>query len=75
MATPDRGSPAGWIERASCVVIVPGLKKAALAVGGQYGKGFVTCRKTGGTGWSEPADRRLGNRHAAPGQQPTRPDH
>ena len=59
MATPDKGIPADLIQRASCVVIVPGLKKAALGIGGQYGRGFVTCRKEGGTGWSAPAAMRV----------------
>jgi lipid-binding SYLF domain-containing protein len=27
-----------------CVVIIPGVKKAALGVGGQYGRGYISCR-------------------------------
>jgi lipid-binding SYLF domain-containing protein len=53
MATPDKGIPEDLLDKANCVVIVPGLKKGAFIVGAQYGKGFVTCRKTGG--WSAPA--------------------
>jgi len=53
MATPDKAIPHELLEKAECVVIVPGLKKGAFIVGAEYGKGFVTCRK-GGT-WSAPA--------------------
>jgi lipid-binding SYLF domain-containing protein len=34
-------------------MIVPGLKKAAFLVGGEYGRGFATCRRGGE--WSGPA--------------------
>ena len=44
MATPDKGIPQDLLEDAKCVVIVPGMKKAAFVVGGEYGRGFVTCR-------------------------------
>jgi len=54
MATPDKGIPQDLLSKAHCVVIVPGVKKAAFIVGGQYGKGFATCRSTGG-GWGAPA--------------------
>jgi SH3 domain-containing YSC84-like protein 1 len=33
---------------------VPGLKKGAFIVGAKYGKGFISCRELGGTGWSAP---------------------
>jgi len=57
MAAPDKGIPHDLLEKAHCVVVVPGLKKAAFVVGAQYGKGFVTCRKGGG--WSAPAAVRI----------------
>jgi lipid-binding SYLF domain-containing protein len=57
MATPDKGIPQDLLDKASCVVVVPGMKKAALGIGGTYGKGFITCRKTGG--WSAPAAMRV----------------
>ena len=47
MATPDKGIPRGLLERAECIVIVPGMKKAAFVVGGAYGKGYAVCRTTG----------------------------
>jgi lipid-binding SYLF domain-containing protein len=58
MSAPDQGIPHELIEKARCVVVVPGLKKAAFVVGGQFGKGFITCRK-GHTGWSAPAAVRI----------------
>jgi lipid-binding SYLF domain-containing protein len=59
MATPDKGIPEELLERAQCVVIVPGLKKGAFIVGGEFGKGFVTCRKQSGQGWGPPAAIRM----------------
>jgi len=55
MATPDNGIPEELLEKSQCIVIVPGIKKAAFIVGGQYGKGFITCRPASGAGWSAPA--------------------
>jgi len=55
MATPDSGIPGELLEKSQCIVIVPGIKKAAFILGGQYGKGFITCRPASGTGWSAPA--------------------
>ncbi|MEO8125746.1 MAG: lipid-binding SYLF domain-containing protein [Bryobacteraceae bacterium] len=54
MNTPDKGIPQDLLEKSQCIVIVPGLKKAAFVVGGKYGKGFISCRRSGG-GWSAPA--------------------
>jgi lipid-binding SYLF domain-containing protein len=51
---PDKGIPQDTLDKAECVIVVPGLKKAAFVVGGQYGRGFVTCRKASG-GWGAPA--------------------
>jgi len=59
MATPDQSVPVDLLEKAECVVIVPSLKKGALIVGGQFGKGFVSCRRTGGRGWGAPAAIRI----------------
>ena len=53
MATPDKGIPNDIAEHATCVAVVPGFKKGAFVVGGQYGEGVVTCRT--GHGWSAPA--------------------
>lgn len=59
MATPDKGIPQEMPANAHCIVIVPGLKTAALLVGGKYGKGFVSCRNKSGTGWSAPGTVRI----------------
>src|SRR6266567_917279 len=55
MATPDKAIPQELLEKAQCVVIVPGLKKGAFIVGAEYGKGFATCRNSSGSGWGAPA--------------------
>src|SRR5713101_6096628 len=57
-AAPDKGISQDLLEKAHCAVIVPGLKKGAFIIGAQYGKGFVTCRASGG-GWSAPAAIRM----------------
>ena len=53
LGAPDKGIPRDLIEKAQCVVVVPGLKKAAFVIGGDYGKGYAVCRHAGG--WSGPA--------------------
>lgn len=57
MNAPDKGIPDDLLQSAHCVVVVPGLKKGGFIVTGQYGKGFLTCRK--GTHWSAPAAVRI----------------
>jgi lipid-binding SYLF domain-containing protein len=57
MKAPDKGIPDEMLQAAHCVVVVPGLKKGAFIVSGQYGKGFVTCRR--GPSWSSPAAIRI----------------
>jgi|SRR5947209_17119808 len=59
MGTPDKGIPQDLFEKAQCVVIVPGMKKGAFVVGGEYGKGFVECRRASGSGWSAPGAVRI----------------
>jgi lipid-binding SYLF domain-containing protein len=53
LGAPDRGIPRDLLEKAMCVVVVPGLKKAAVVVGGDYGRGYAVCRHAGG--WTGPA--------------------
>jgi SH3 domain-containing YSC84-like protein 1 len=55
MSADDKGIPQDLLDKAQCAVIVPGLKKGAFIVGGQYGKGFLSCRGKGDRGWSAPA--------------------
>jgi len=52
MATPDKGIPMDIAAKAHCVAVIPGYKKGAFIVGGQYGQGVATCRT--GAGWSAP---------------------
>ena len=52
-AAPDKGIPEDLFKRAECVAVIPGLKKGALIIGGEFGRGVVSCR-TGQT-WSAPA--------------------
>jgi SH3 domain-containing YSC84-like protein 1 len=59
METPDKGIPQDLLEKAHCIVIVPGLKKGAFIVGGKYGKGYLSCRKKSGSGWSAPGTVRV----------------
>jgi lipid-binding SYLF domain-containing protein len=54
---PDRAIPEKLWQNATCVVIVPGVKKAALGVGGEFGRGVMSCRK--GDGWSAPVFMQL----------------
>jgi SH3 domain-containing YSC84-like protein 1 len=53
MATPDKGIPHDLLDKANCVVIVPGVKQAAFVVGAKYGKGFAVCRHDH-AGWGAP---------------------
>ncbi|HVX67956.1 MAG TPA: lipid-binding SYLF domain-containing protein, partial [Bryobacteraceae bacterium] len=59
MATPDKGIPQDLLDKAQCIVVVPGLKKAAFVIGGKYGRGFFSCRAKDGHGWSGPAAIRV----------------
>jgi lipid-binding SYLF domain-containing protein len=59
MGTPDRSIPQDLLERAHCIILVPGLKKAAFGVGAKYGRGFAVCRAAGGEGWGPPAAIRI----------------
>ncbi len=58
MGSPDKGIPQDLLGKAACVVVVPGVKKAAFVIGAKYGRGFIVCRKAGG-GWSAPAGLRV----------------
>jgi len=60
MGTPDRTIPQGLLNKAYCVVLIPGLKKAAVVVGAKYGRGYAVCRAGGGgEGWGPPAAMRI----------------
>src|SRR5215475_1677798 len=51
-AVPDKDIPQDLWEKAECVIVVPSLKKAAFVIGGEYGKGLMSCRHSGE--WSAP---------------------
>jgi lipid-binding SYLF domain-containing protein len=60
MSAPDKGIPGGVLNKAECVVVVPGMKKAGFIVGGSFGRGAISCRGKGKTGWGAPAMVELG---------------
>jgi len=51
-AVPDKDIPQDLWQKADCVMVIPGLKKAAFGIGGEYGKGLMSCRR--GAEWSAP---------------------
>jgi len=51
-STPEKGVPEDLWSKAECVSVIPSLKKAALGIGGEYGRGVMSCRT--GDGWSAP---------------------
>lgn len=60
-AAPDQGVPADLLSKAKCVIAIPNEKKGAFIVGGNYGRGFATCRATNNReSWSAPAPVFLG---------------
>jgi lipid-binding SYLF domain-containing protein len=59
MNASDKGIPQDLLNKATCVVVIPNLKAGGFIVGAKYGKGFFTCRKTAGVGWSAPGSLRI----------------
>lgn len=57
MQAQDSTIPSDILRSATCVAVVPGLKKGAFVWGGEYGQGVVTCRT--GHGWSGPVFIRM----------------
>lgn len=55
----DKGIPSELLERAQCIGIIPGMKRAGFIVGGNYGKGVLVCRNPTTRGWSAPATVRV----------------
>lgn len=56
----DKGIPQDLLEKAECVGVVPNLKRAGFIVGGEYGKGVLTCRtREGSSRWSAPSTIRV----------------
>ena len=56
MNIPD-GIPQSLLDKAECVIVIPSVLKFAIGIGGDYGRGVITCRTgqhfTGS--WSAPA--------------------
>jgi SH3 domain-containing YSC84-like protein 1 len=49
------GAPREILEKAKCVVVIPGVKKAAIGIGGRFGYGVAVCRTENGEGpWGAP---------------------
>jgi lipid-binding SYLF domain-containing protein len=53
MAAPDKGIPEEVLNGAKCIAVVPDMAKGSFIVGGEHGRGVVTCRTA--KGWSAPA--------------------
>jgi lipid-binding SYLF domain-containing protein len=58
MSVPDKAVPNKIAQQATCIGVIPGMKKGAFIVGAEYGRGIVTCRT--GHGWSAPVFITLG---------------
>jgi lipid-binding SYLF domain-containing protein len=55
MAGMKEGAPRDILEKAKCVIVIPGVKKAAIGIGGRFGYGAAVCRTDNGAGpWSPP---------------------
>jgi lipid-binding SYLF domain-containing protein len=54
MKAPDKGIPGELLDRAWCVAVFPAVKKAGFILGGQYGRGLISCRRAGGS-WGAPS--------------------
>ncbi len=54
MSAPDQSIPQELIDRANCVAVFPSVIKGGFIVGGQYGKGLISCRRAQGS-WGAPA--------------------
>jgi SH3 domain-containing YSC84-like protein 1 len=55
MDAPDQAIPAGLLEKAQCIAIIPGDVKFAFIFGGNYGRGVAVCRTGREKGqWSAP---------------------
>ena len=59
MAASDESIPQDLMDKAECLAIIPGVKKAGFIIGGRFGKGIIACRGQGGKGWSGPSTVRI----------------
>jgi len=58
MGTPDKAIPQNLLDKAACIILVPGLKKGGFVFAGKYGRGFALCRRDP-MGWGPPAAIRI----------------
>jgi lipid-binding SYLF domain-containing protein len=54
MAAPDQSIPQQLLDKAECIAVFPSVKKGGFIVGGQFGKGLISCRRAAGS-WGSPA--------------------
>jgi SH3 domain-containing YSC84-like protein 1 len=55
LSAPDaQAVPQELLDRCECVAMFPSVKKGGFIVGGQYGKGLISCRRANGT-WAAPS--------------------
>lgn len=59
MLAPDQSIPQDLLNKAECIVIIPGAKKGAFIFGGKYGRGYASCRPADGLGWTAPGAVRM----------------
>lgn len=49
------GAPLDLLAKAKCIIVIPGVKKAAIGIGGRFGYGAAVCRSENGEGpWGAP---------------------
>lgn len=53
MDASDRSMALGVLNRSDCVAVIPSLKKGGLTIGGQWGRGVMSCRFDNKS-WSPP---------------------
>ncbi len=54
MGAPDQGIPQQLLDKAECIAVFPSVKKGGFIIGGQFGKGLISCRRAAGS-WGAPA--------------------
>lgn len=55
LAGVKEGAPLDLLAKAKCLIVIPGVKKAALGFGGRFGYGAAVCRTGDGEGaWGAP---------------------
>jgi lipid-binding SYLF domain-containing protein len=59
MEAVDSAIPQDLLDHAACIVILPGAKKGAFIIGAKYGRGYLSCRKDSGVGWTGPGAVRM----------------